>query len=588
MYKALTRRPLQQAMVVLWLVGVVHLSGWLVDAAPTGKWVASAGMAAFLLMLIGARFRALAVIPVWVALGWAAAWGGAYVLGIDGASGIGFVTAVYAFAVWRTSVSLLASSKLVRVAGFLDLCGGYATPGGRFYVERIIYWSCFALTLLALVINSQRAPLALGVLGVSWPVLAVALLYLFLGGWKYRLVLNTYLSVMLVVLAIISVFLALAGDVVLPLTDLIIGLITALGGFAFWSLGRSINGRTAVDSVVCSLYVTPLRNAALTMAVLSMLQVLVVAPGLPAAPEWHAVIILAVSSVVVLLANRELLLPVLTAVATASASCATVWFYSALVHSRPPFGLYPGSTISNGEWLVIALLTLTQAIAGLALYHRPTWRRAFGVPLLVLALLSFIWSLSGALSLYAAGSAHLPWIVAVLIAALFPLLRPTSQGQELRGVGVALLTSLLAAAILGPDGRATLGAQALLAWAFVLWFIGTLALPRLNASFPDWSVAPSIWPWLGLLALGMGVVHAYSPGILQWHLWVIVAAYLFLMLRHSAWSGFTWLTVGMLSVGIVLFSVDHYQPELASGELHAIGALALHNLVWANVLLALV
>jgi hypothetical protein len=595
-YKSLVRTPLQQAMSLLWLVGAWRLGTWAMLAPLDGKWVVSAGASALLLMLIGLRLRLLIVVPVWLGLGWCTVMAGAYLMGIVTAPGIALVTTAYALLVWHATVSMLSSVVVGRLADLLSLRGGYPAPGGRFLGERTLYWTSLALTLFALFIDTRQAAPTFGVPAMSWPVLTVALLFLLLSGRRYALRLNTYLAIVLVVLAIIGVFATLTGSqssaigASLPLTELSLGLLVALSAAFALSSARLIAWRALAlgDHVlqVHALYATPLRNAAVAMALLAILQVLMLAQGL-AGPAWKAVATLAVSSVVLLLANRELRLPPLTAIGAFISSLALCWFYGALMYGRPPWGLWPGGSATGGEWLLISLLALLLATTGYRLETRAPWRRAYGLPLLAVAGLAFGWSLVGALDLYAAGSAYVSAITVVLIATIFPLLRSVEPGAELRGIGVALLMSFLLAAALGPEGRAAFGAQACLVWAFALWVLGTLVLPSMNARLRDWSVVPRTWPWLGLIALVVGIWTAYQPGTLQWHLWVITGVYLFLLLRQNASPTFAWLGVGVLSLGVVLFSADRYRAGLMALELPAIGALALHNLLWANVLLVL-
>ena len=596
MYKALVSAPLQQAMILLWLLGAWRLGSWVTVAPPGGKWVVSAGAAALLLMLIGARLRLLIVVPVWLALGWSAIMAGAYLMGVDTAPGIGLVTTTYALLVWQAAVRLLSSAPLSRLTDLLALRGGYPAPGGSLRGERTIYWTSFALTLFALLIDIRQAAPTLAIPAVSWPVLAVALVFLLLSGGRYALRLNSYLAIALAVLGIVSVLVTVTDSQTptmastLPLTELSLGLILALSAALASSAARWIAWRAAAASDtgpdLRALYAVPLRNAAVVMALFAILQVLILAPNL-AGPAWTAVVILSTSSVVVFLANRELRLPAFTVIGALASSLAVCWLCGALMHGGPPWRLWPSGSATGGEWLVFSLLALILATAGYRLEAHPPWRKAFGLPLLAVAALIYGWSLIGALGLYADGSRYAPAITAALIATLFPLLRPIRLGVQLRGIGVALLLSFLVAAALGPEGRAAFGALACFTWAFALWILGTLVLPPLNARLHDWSVALWTWPWLGLLALGAGIAVAYQPGELQWHLGIIVGVYLFLMLRQSATPVFGWLGVGILSLGVVLFSVDRYRAGLMDLELPAIGALALHNLLWANVLLML-
>ena len=68
MYKSLIRSPLQQTMALVWLFGLYRLLTWPFEAPPTWSWSLSAGLGAAVVLLIGARWRQLAVIPVAVLL----------------------------------------------------------------------------------------------------------------------------------------------------------------------------------------------------------------------------------------------------------------------------------------------------------------------------------------------------------------------------------------------------------------------------------------------------------------------------------------------------------------------------------------
>ena len=78
------------------------------------------------------------------------------------------------------------------------------------------------------------------------------------------------------------------------------------------------------------------------------------------------------------------------------------------------------------------------------------------------------------------------------------------------------------------------GAGLTVVWSYALWFGGNAVLPRWNARWPNWAVAPAIWPLLGLIGVLSGVIFgvmvgAWSPaGALT-----MLAPYLFLSLRNT-------------------------------------------------------
>ena len=591
MYKTLIRAPLHQATMLLWLAGVAHLAARLAQAPPTWTWSVSAALAATLLLLAGGRLRWLAVVPVAVALGLGAVLAGVYQLGMTELNELNAVATAYGLIAWGFTVGLVRHPGLLRLAGLaglLDLRCGYPAPGGAALAERYLYWSSFALMVLSLGIEAASGVGVFAILVASWPGLALGLLFFALSGHRYRMALNSYLVIALAVWGILSVFAAVvqpqAAPAVLPLADPRLGLLLALSGALAVLAARGLKPATLRE-----LYGTPCRNASATLALLAIGQVVLLGVlGLQPAPGWIGISIIALGSAVLLVEKRDPLQPAMTSIAALSAVWAAIWTYTAAAFAHPPAGLWPNGSAGDGEWLILASGAVVLGVSGHGMFGHPQRHRAYAVQIMVVAAAAWVWSLAGALALYPTDSVLLPWITVLLMVALFPLSRLVEGGPQVRGVSVAILSSFLVAAVLGPYGRGVWGAQAALAGAFALWAAATFLLPRVNGYLRAWTVAPQSWPWLGLATLGLGVSLAFEPGPLPWGLSAVTGVYMLLMLRHSPWPGFAWLTVLALSAAAVMLSASRYESGLQQTELTAFGALAIENLVWANLLLGLV
>lgn len=181
--ESLIRPPLEQAMALLWAVGLVHLILRLLDGAASAKWSATAGLGVLTgLLLIGYfhRFR-------WVALPLLLGLAGLLVaLARAGLNlpWLGAVAVLYALLVWRLAIALLAEPTVWRLARLL----GFTAPGGaggRQQVEESLH----LCALLIAVVPVAASP-ALALLGAPvpelLPALFLGLLLFVLTGWHYR------------------------------------------------------------------------------------------------------------------------------------------------------------------------------------------------------------------------------------------------------------------------------------------------------------------------------------------------------------------------------------------------------------------
>ena len=122
-----------------------------------------------------------------------------------------------------------------------------------------------------------------------------------------------------------------------------------------------------------------------------------------------------------------------------------------------------------------------------------------------------------------------------------------------------------------------------------LWGLAAFVLPRSNARWPAYAIAPEVWPWLGL-ALVVIVLLEGAAEAFQWGgLLLVTAIYSLLMLRNSSWAGFPWLAVAALTgagIAVVSACIEYLLSSADQGVF--LRAFAAGNLVWANVLLGAV
>lgn len=238
-----------------------------------------------------------------------------------------------------------------------------------------------------------------------------------------------------------------------------------------------------------------------------------------------------------------------------------------------------------GQPLLNVMLSAIMALARVGLESEKAEPLAYWrAPLRSIGTLLYLLALAGATLAGLAGDPRLPGLLALLCAALFPVARPWPNAAAWRGLGLPLLLSGLVWSL---AARWNLGWRdgilLTCAWGYALWVIGNLLLPRLNARWPGWAVAPEFWPLLGLVFLLGGSVAGFissvlSPAVAS----AVLTPYLCLLLRNTAWPGMAWLAVAALTASGLLAGIE---PEWWRGR----GAGAVINgcavaLVWLNLL----
>ncbi len=220
-------------------------------------------------------------------------------------------------------------------------------------------------------------------------------------------------------------------------------------------------------------------------------------------------------------------------------------------------GFAPAELLGLGQPLLNVLLSLALTTAAVGLEAERAAPLAYWrVSLAMMGAVLYVLALTGAVLGFLAADLHLPGLLALLCAALFPVARPWPSAAAWRGWGLPLLLSALVGSLadrFGFDVRQ--GAWLAIFWGYALWGCGNLWLPRWNVRWPGWAVDPAPWPLLGLAnLLGGGIVGVLGGALSLGTLLGALAVYGFLLLRNTAWPGMTWLAVAMLTASGLLAS----------------------------------
>jgi hypothetical protein len=259
----------------------------------------------------------------------------------------------------------------------------------------------------------------------------------------------------------------------------------------------------------------------------------------------------------------------------------SVWLTGLWLSSDTLFGL--------GQPLLNVLLSLGMALAAIGLEAERAAPLAYWrTPLRRISGLLYLLALAGATLAGLAGDFRLPGLLALLCVALFPVARPWPNASAWRGLGLPLLLSGL---IWNLAARAGFGWRddilVASAWGYALWFGGNWLLPRWNVRRPGWAVAPEFWPVLGLVfVLGGSVLGWMDNAFSLAAALAMLAPYLFLLLRNTAWPGMAWLAVAALTVSGLLAGIE-LEWWRGRGAGAVIGGCAA-ALVWLNLLFLLI
>jgi len=193
------RTPLEQAMTLLWAVGLVKLGLRLLDGNPSLNWPWSAALGVIGGLLLIGRFHRFrwAALPMLLGLagllialahrGWPPLW-------------LGVASGLYALLVWRFGVVALhhpLTGQWARALRF-TVPGG---SGGRRQVEDSLH-GCALLIAVAPVAASPIPGLLGQSAPVLWPMLCASLSVFVLAGWRYRTEIHAWLALITLTLGV--------------------------------------------------------------------------------------------------------------------------------------------------------------------------------------------------------------------------------------------------------------------------------------------------------------------------------------------------------------------------------------------------
>lgn len=598
MFKNLIKTPLHQALMLIWFLGLINLIHFpLKEGYCSIDWIFSALLAGLLSLLMAARLRRPIIVSLAIILGLGGLLVSFYQVNVSDLSILGLIIALYCLFLWLAALWMLAHSFLPRILERFKLTGGYRGNNGAKAVENVIHRTCLTIiitTILAVTMETW----SMGLIPVA-PLLLVpvAMTFLLLAGKRYESRFHSYLFIIFAAWLAVTLFAgatSLASSTavkVLSLNNPSQGLMLALVGLVALLLGgwlrTQFDEKKAAEAVTITLYLRPLLISALVFCALAVAQGIGLAlTGGLVGPAWLTLISCAIASFVLLAANHFFRHYILTFSGAGLGSFIILWLYSAVFHNDLPFG--HGAAIGD-QCLLLSFLALALAFMAPG-FSQSKWQDIYEQPIFALALVFYGLSCFGGLALVAHDSARFPFLplmILVLILAAFPLTYRFSNGAHIRGLGIACLLSLLVTSLL--DSLALERQEAALffcGWAYVMWLISNLLLPRFNLRFPRWPVAIISWPWLGLLSMGLGLYLTKQPVILQWDFSLYVAGFLFLMARNSMWPGFRWLAILTLTwSGLVFSGASYLVPAGPAFSAKALGRLAMENLLWVNILL---
>ncbi len=569
LFKDMIHTPLEQLMVLSWLLTMkAVIVRWLADL-PSYGWLAAIFLAGLFGGLLIVRYCLIRLLPVPIVLVLTALLMLLKFIGLSTESLL-LVTVLFALAVWQWVIYSLAQPLFIKLANALNPF--LQDENAR--ITQVTHLTSFFIVLGGVVFQLLNAG------GVHNLTLLLTLLttvgFLWLSDRTYPQLIVRYLALVFSVLTAVE----LVALTLHPLfqwqtigTDVYTGLLLTL-------LSLPLAGLSITDITVQRLYSKPASIIAMMLAFIGVyLQILQATNSvvMVIAPLDYSVLFLAGFSV--LIANAKLKWTLCNISAFIILTAAVLWLESSVFHANQPFSLWLGTQTHSDSWLVLGLLSLAITLLSHKLESTEKWVDVYCFPLDTVANLCYGWTLLGTLTLFFATAGHenaLPWLLLILLLTLFPLSKNWSGAAQLRGLASACLPTLAVFSLLPNvlDGFSLQTTTVLSGYA--LWLCASFVIPRFNQRYAEWTIEPHFFPWLGLLLVALSgcwwqYLNEINVGIYCLELF----SYCLLMLRYSGWAGFSWLAALAFTAAGIAFNFDHEN-------------LPINLLLWGNLQLLLV
>lgn len=530
----LLRRPLEQAMALLWLVTLVHLFNRAVSDQWSFSWSVSAALAGLLALLLIGRYQLARLISVPIVLALAACLALLSQLGLQ-TDALALSAVWFALLLWWFCRKTLESPTLRRLRDVLRL----QLDDGDIAVEHILmitHVTLFAIAGCALAVQLSQAALFDAAADHSWIVLLTGLSVLSiqcLSQERYADPLNSYLMLILSVISVMEflsltlhpfTFPTLSSD---PYSGL---LFVALASLMMFVASRLKN----LPDFDQDLYVNPIRVTATVSALLAVVMQLYFFLAIEQARvSGLDVFVLFSAGMLLMIRNQTLHWPYLSTIAIALLLMASLWLIFAILHPGAAFSLWLGPSAFVDQWISLALLTLLLSSFSQYFENKGFRFSRYCASLNAVVNAAYVWCLLGMLQFVVrdpvAESALLPWLLALLLIGQLPVLRHWPYAAQIRGVGViALLLMLLWSLLFVSDHIDGIRHQ----WAFtafIFWYVASKGLPKWNRRYPTWAISPVLWPWIGLLLLVTALLSGGPVWITEWPWLMLLVVYLLLM-----------------------------------------------------------
>lgn len=582
MLRDMVRKPLEQAMVLLWLIGFSHVITRFVSQEYSIAWVISSVLAGLICVCFVVRYRLHMLIPLPVVLVLAALLVLVYLSGMS-VRGLALASIMYSIGLWQLFQYLKTSPLAIRLAGILNVQELY--ENGEDSARRV---DIFHATVLDVVLAGGFLQFAIsGLLTSSGEhslttliTMVLVALFFLISGRFYRQAAQSYLMLLFTVFAVmegVSLFLhsfSFQGI----LHDRYSGLLFVMLSFTLCATAQFLKPVAVVEAEAAdpSLYRKPLMHAAILLAVTSFeLQTLQVLNLDSMAIHLMPVIVLIFSSVCLLWANYQLKLPLFDVGAMLISILALMWLEFYFVHVNQSFNLWPAGGYED-QWLILGLLSLAGAFYAFYRERKKTESSGYCSSLISVSAMCYGWALLRAIMVFfeapLSDSPFLFGMCLIFITGLFPLLYKFVYADRIRAIAIGLL--LLAAlinmsAVLGLAGQLRLF---IAIYAFVLLMADARILPSANARWPKWAIAQDYWPWIGLILIYASLLMGGPAWPQEWP-WLVGALFyqsflrkfyldlaaVLLLVLAALWAEADWLRPGKI---FSLLPGRHNYPDL--------------------------